>query len=353
MKKLLLLVLVACLALTTFALVACDNEPAEEIDVALITDVGTIDDQSFNQAAWEGVKAYCEANNKLYRYYQPISDSDEERVKSIRKAIVDGADIVVCPGYMFENAIKEVMTTYPDVNFLFLDGYMGDTNANVHCVSYNEEQVGFLAGYAAVMDGYTSLGFLGGMAVPAVERFGYGYIQGIDYAANVLQENVSIKYTYGGQFFGDATITAKMEGWYQTGTEIVFACGGGIYTSVIEAAAKYTDAMAIGVDSDQGHLSELFLTSAMKDLKNTVVTVLGQFYGGEWDTIGGTSVYVGLLEGDYVGLPTTAASWRFASFTVEQYNAVVAEIRAGTITISNDTTAYPVVSAYTTLNVED
>ena len=329
--------------------------------IALVTDVGTIDDESFNQASWEGVVQYGDANGIEYTYYQPTEDSTEERINQIDLAVSEGASVVVLPGYLFGETLSEVQTTYPDVKFIALDVSEFDMTApieaNAYACTFSEEQAGYLAGYAAVKDGYTKLGFLGGMAVPAVIRYGYGYVQGVDAAAQELGVDVEVKYTYGGQFYGDANITAKMESWYSEGTEIVFACGGGIYTSALEAALNY-DGMIIGVDVDQysvgeGNAYNPVLTSAMKGLTATVVDKLDAFYTGNWDSIGGQIQNLGLADGDYLGLPTDGASWAFKTYTQDEYNAQLAGIKDGSIVISNDTENQPAVSDKTTVNYID
>ena len=327
------------------------EEPAEETGaiiqkVALVTDVGTIDDESFNQATWQGVKAYCEANGIEYTYYQPTEDSTEARCISIDQAIKEGANVVVMPGYLFGASIVREQEKYPDVYFIAVDVGAGDLTedyatyydpaANVVCATFAEEQAGYLAGYAVVMDGYTKLGFLGGMAVPAVIRYGYGWLQGARDAAKELGVEVECNYTYGGQFFGDANITAKMEGWYAGGTEIVFACGGGIYTSAVEAANIH-GAKVVGVDVDQSYIDACIVTSAMKGLQNVTETILGALEAGEWDaTYGGKFITYSLSEGDYVGIPTAESSWRFNNFTMEQYEAVHAKLMSGEIVVDNN-----------------
>ncbi len=320
--------------------------------IALVTDVGTIDDESFNQATWEGVQQFGDANGIEYTYYQPTEDSTEERINQIDLAVAEGATVVVLPGYLFGETLSEVQSTYPDVNFIAVDVSEGDMKApiesNAYACTFSEEQAGYLAGYAAVKDGYTKLGFLGGMAVPAVIRYGYGYVQGIDAAAQELGVDVEVKYTYGGQFYGDANITAKMESWYSEGTEIVFACGGGIYTSALEAALNY-DGMIIGVDVDQRSVGEgndynPVLTSAMKGLTATVVDKLEGCFTGQWDSFGGQVENLGLADGDYLGLPTDGASWAFKTFTQDEYEEVLTGIKDGSIVISNDTDNQPEVS---------
>ena len=321
--------------------------------IALVTDVGNIDDESFNQTCWEAVQAYGKENNVETVYYKPTEDSTDARVTSITQAVNEGATVIVMPGYLFGEAIGQTQDQYPDVKFIAVDvgeSDLGDTTLakNTHTMVFHEEQAGYLAGYAAVMEGYTKLGYLGGMAVPAVQRYGYGYIQGVNDAANEKGVDVEIKYTYGGQFFGDATITAKMEGWYSEGTEVVFACGGGIYTSAVEAANKY-EGKVIGVDVDQSNIDPCIITSAMKGLYAATYSALDTYFTGSWDTIGGTLSSLSLADGDYVGLPTD--TWSMKNFTVDDYNALVEKIKSGEVSISDDISDYPAVGDHCTLTV--
>ena len=359
MKKILSMMLVLVAMLAIFAV------PAHAAEIALVTDVGTIDDESFNQACWQGVEAYATANNISYQYYQPAADSDDERLGSIDQAVSDGAKVIVLPGYLFGAAVAQAQELYPDVKFIAIDVSAGDLGtdplANVYCAVFGEEQAGYLAGYAAVKDGYTKLGFLGGMAVPAVVRYGYGFVQGANAAAVELGTPIEINYTYGGQFYGDANITAKMDGWYSAGTEIVFACGGGIWTSAAEAALAHKS-YVIGVDVDQHYLGEAyvadygynpFVTSAMKQLQNATEAALAKFYAGEWETIGGKIETLDLSAGDFVGLPTAETSWCFKTFTVDEYNALLEGIKSGAVAVSNAIDAAPAVDASVTVNYID
>ena len=336
--------------------------------IAMITDSGDITDESFNQITWETVCAYGDANGVEYEYYKPAEDTDEERINSIDLAVSEGATVVVMPGYLFGPAIAEEQDTYPDVTFIAVDvtegdivknGKAVDLGKNVYICSFEEEQAGYLAGYAAVKDGYTSLGFLGGIAVPAVIRFGYGYVQGINAAAEEDGVDVNVKYYYGGQFYGDANITSRMEGWYSNGTQVVFACGGGIYTSAVEAALK-NNGYVIGVDVDQNYIGvngvadgtyayNPFITSAMKGLSEAVSTSLSDIEAGEWSTIAATNGNFGLEDGDYVGLPTAEDSWNFETFTVEEYEALKQKIASGEIVVDNssDDATKPTVSEFT------
>ena len=335
------------------------------VKVALTCDTGTIDDESFNQACWTAVSSYMGDD---CQYYIPDADaSDEVRETKIRQAVNDGADVIVCVGYLYGASLAWAADQYPDVKFIAIDVTQGDIGtdaipANCYCITFKEEQAGYLAGYAITKDGKTKLGFLGGMAVPAVIRYGYGFVQGADAAAAELGQNIEINYFYGGQFYGDANITSRMEGWYSNGTQVVFACGGGIYTSAVEAALK-NNGYVIGVDVDQNYIGAKgvadgtyaynpFITSAMKGLTEAVNTALADIDAGSWGDIAGSNGNFGLEDGDYIGLPTDADSWNFESFTTDEYEEVKGKIKSGEITVDNssDDATKPTVSEFTTVN---
>ena len=371
MKKFLALLLALVMSLS---LVACgggsDTTTDESTDaegdtsenatyqVAMITDYGDITDQSFNQTTYEACQEFCDAEGLQFEYYKPQGDSTPERVAMVDAAIADGYNVVVMPGYAFAETIKETAELYPDVTFIALDVGEGDLGAdytlpsNVYCAVYQEELCGYMAGYAAVKLGYTHLGVLGGMAVPAVQRFGYGFVQGADAAAVELgiADQVVIEYAYGNQFFGDADITAYMDNWYQTlGVEVVFASGGGIYTSAAEAAAKVGGKL-IGVDVDQSANIDTYgegmcVTSAMKGLAETVQHMLSEVVAGNFANYGGKIETLGLVSGDdptanYVQLPMETTQWG-DGFTQDDYKALVKAMYDGEVTVSNDISAMP------------
>lgn len=318
-------------------------------ELALVTDVGNIDDGSFNQGTWEGLIEFAETNNKTYSYYRPSEDSDEARMETMKTAIENGAKVVILPGYLFETSIYEMQDQYSDVQFLLIDGepHSADystysTSKNVYCILYKEEQAGYIAGYAIVKDGFTNLGFLGGMEIPAVQRYGYGFLQGIDDAASEMGVDVNVKYWYSQSFSASDEIMTKMSSWYTEGTEVVFACGGKIWLSA-NAAAEANNGKLIGVDVDQAEDSDLIITSAMKYLGHSVAVALTDLYAnnGVWpDSAAGKTATFGASE-DMVGLPTAEASWRFRTFTVDEYNTVMTGIKDGSIPVSNDTGAAP------------
>ena len=419
MKKLVALLLALVMV---FALCACggdkDNggKDSATYKVAMITDYGDITDQSFNQTTYEACKAFCTENNIEFTYYKPAGDSTPDRIAMVEKAVDEGYNVIVMPGYAFAGTITGTQDKYPDVKFIALDVSEFDINSsfyktddkgnateelldannkphvasNVYSAVYQEELCGYMAGYAAVKLGYTKLGFLGGMAVPAVQRYGYGFLQGVDAAAAELKAKVNVKYAYGNQFNGDPDITAAMDTWYAGGTQIVFACGGGIYTSAADAAkmdswyvggtevvfacgggiylscqsaAEVSGAKMIGVDVDQAGVIDgysgvegMTVTSAMKGLAATVKTMLTEtILNNNWDKFGGKVETLGLVSGDdpeqnYVQIPMTSTQWADGKFTQADYKALVKAMFDGTVKVSNDITAMPKT---TTITVED
>ena len=374
MKRILALVLALCMV---FALCACNNgdKAPKETDkpdkaamkVAMITDYGDITDQSFNQTTYEACKAYCTEKSIDFNYFKPASDADADRVAMIEKAVADGYNVIVMPGYAFANAIKQTVNTYTDVKFVALDVGAGDLNtfnddgsikeefkvpSNLYCAVYQEELCGYMAGYAAVKLGYKQLGFLGGMAVPAVVRYGYGFVQGANTAAieMKIEDQVSIKYVYGNKFAPAPEITAVMDTWYKGGTEVVFACGGGIYASAAEAAAKVDGAKMIGVDVDQSGIIDgkygegMTVTSAMKGLAPTVKTVLTAISADKWADFGGKIETLGLVsenpDDNYVQIPMESTQWS-DGFTKDDYKTLVTAMFKGDIKVDNSIEAMP------------
>ncbi len=306
-------------------------------ELALVTDLGTIDDKSFNQGAWEGMEKYAKENNISYKYYQPQEGTTDSYIETIGLAIEGGAKLVVCPGFLFEEPVYIVQDQYPDVHFILLDGephdadYNYKTNDNVMPILFQEDQAGYLAGYACVKDGNTKLGFMGGMAVPAVIRFGYGFVQGADAAAEEMGVDVEIMYNYTGAFAATPEAQAMAASWYQNGTEVVFGCGGAVGNSVM-AAAEEAGAKVVGVDVDQSSESDTVITSAMKQLSVSVYDGVKAFYDGSFPG-GSTSVFTAANDG--VGLPMDTS--KFEAFSQADYDALYAKLADGSITIENGT----------------
>lgn len=320
-------------------------------ELALVIDVGTIDDKSFNQGSWEGVEKYGEENGISYNYYKSAEATTDSFQNTIELAIEGGAKVIVCPGYLFEEPIYNLQDQYPDVKFILIDGEPHDadynyaTADNTMAVLYQEDQAGFLAGYAAVKDGYTNLGFMGGMALPAVIRYGYGYLAGADYAAKEMNETVNVTYTYTGSFEATPEAQSMATSWYKAGTEVIFGCGGSVGNSVM-SAAEASNGKVIGVDVDQSAESDTVITSAMKMLSNSVYDAITSAYSGNFQ--GGKTTTFDITN-DGVGIAMDTA--KFNNFTQEDYQAIYDKLVAGDITIDNDTEKDVKDLSFTNLNV--
>lgn len=354
LKKVLSVGLVLAMTCSMFA--GCGKKETANLqgpDITLITDKGNIDDKSFNQGAWEGVVEYATKNEIKHQYIKPEAGTNDGYLAAIDQAVESGAKVVVTPGYLFEIAVYEAQTKYPDVKFILLDGaphdanYSYETKSNVASIMYAEQESGFLAGYAAVKDGMTKLGFMGGMSVPAVRAFGYGFLQGAEKAAQELglaDGSVSVLYHYTGDFAETDTNKATAKSMYQQGTEVIFACGGSVGKSVM-AAATEAGAKVIGVDVDQRYDSSTVITSATKGLGASVMEVLDSIYKTNgWSTYAGTTTYFN-AKNDGVSLPTIVigddkadAFDRFTTFKKADYDAILARLVSGEIVPIRDIT---------------
>ena len=319
-----------------------------KFQVAFVTDVGQLKDKSFNQGTFDGVKLYAAANGLSYKYYQPANANeatDDDRYDAMKAAVDGGAEVVVCAGFLQEAALRKAAIDFPEVPFVFIDGYPLTEDpenpdspilTNVAAIAFKEEQAGYLAGYAAVKDGFTKLGFSGGGGGtnPACCRFGYGYVQGANDAAKELGTTVEMNYSwqYGATFSGSTELQTMISGWYANGTEIVFACGGSMFQS-IAAAASANDKYVIGVDVDQSGESDYVVTSAMKGLSDAVQWAVGHVYDGTFSEIGGVATSLG-VENNSVALPTADSSWRFETFTVEEYEALYQQMLDGSLVVN-------------------
>lgn len=344
MKKLLavLMALVLMMCSVAFADAVNPDDVADTMTsedgtykLAFVTDVGQLKDKSFNQGTWNGVKGYAAEHGMSYKYYQPANGdqaTDDDRYDAMKAACEGGADVVICAGFMQETALKKAAAEFTNTKFVFVDGYEIGLS-NVAPISFKEEQSGYLAGYAVVKDGFTKLGFAGGGGGtnPACCRFGYGFAQGANAAAKEMGISVELKYSwqYGASFSASPELQTMIKGWYETGTEIVFACGGSMFSSIVAAAAE-NEGYVVGVDVDQSSESETVITSAMKGLSSATQWAIGKFYDGKWDEIGGIAQSLGAEE-DAVGLPTE--NWLFETYTVEEYNELLAAIKSGEVVV--------------------
>ncbi len=316
------------------------EEDRSGVEIAVVTDVGVLMDHGYNQGIFDGAQAFSADRSLRFGVYQPGNGedvTDGDRVAAMERAVKDGAAIVVTAGFEQAQALEQVAEKYPDVKFVFVDGWTVGPE-NVTAVAYKEEQAGFLAGYAAVREGYTRLGFMGGGGGenPAVNRYGYGFLQGVEAAGAELKVKAEVRWSmlYGETFTGSPELEALALDWYKNGTEVIFTCGGAMVDSVIAAAESTPSGKVIGVDVDQSSLSDRVVTSAMKDIGGSVEWVLDQYYAGKWNLmLGGLTQCFGAAE-DSVGLPTV--DWRFSRFTKDQYRALYARIKSGELAPKDD-----------------
>lgn len=369
MKKLLSMVLCFAVALSCAAVFTGCKKESKTYEIAVVTDVGQLKDGGFNQGTYEGAEAYAKAHNKTYKYYQPANGSDatdNDRIAAMRQAVKNGAKIIVAPGYLQATAMTTVALESPNVKFVFIDGWTltdkkGEAIPNVTAVVYKEQESGYLAGYAVVKEGYTKLGATlgGGGSNPACNRFGYGFVQGAEAAAVEMNKSVEIKYSYkyGEGFSASSALQTQISGWYNDGTQVVFACGGSMFQSVKSAAEENStkEPKIVGVDVDQSSLSEYVITSAVKGLKESVQIILGEYYDGQWDSkLGGKTSNLGASD-NATGLPET--TWKMQNFTLEQYKALFAKVAGGQVTIDsnvdgiNETQKWFNAKSFTKVNV--
>lgn len=326
MRKLLALVMAAAMGMSI--LTGCSRQMAE---LALITDSGEVDDGSFNQGAWEGLVKYAEEKGISHQSILPAEESADAYLQSIDTAVENGAKVVVCPGSLFAGPIESAASADPDVAFIAIDCALDDAPANAVGITYAEEQVGFLAGYAAVKEGYTRLGFLGGQVLDSVVKYGYGFVQGAEYAA--LQQgmeagSVQITYGYTGDFSESPENEAVAAAWYDAGTQVIFACGGAIGNSVM-AAAEAAGTKVIGVDVDQSAVSDSVIISATKNLSGAVYDMIESFYNEEFP--GGQTLVLDAASG---GVSLTMESSRMSKFTQKDYDTLYAALANNTDNIT-------------------
>ncbi len=335
-------------------------------EIAFLTD-GAVEDGSYNEAVYNGVRMYALGAGVSFSYYCADPEKSESYSERMEKAAQDGARIIVCAGYRFGEAVSDLQSTYPKIAFLLVDAVPHNaadeevpTAQNVHCILFHEEQAGYLAGYMAVWEGYRNFGFIGGTFVdrdltdsilgyrkeePPVLRYGYGYLQGIDAAArDLLLDDVTVNYWYADTFSADNAVRDRAASWYESGVQIIFACGDGLYESVLEAAEEQ-DGLLIGVDVDQSRVSERFLTSAVKNIGTAVTDALDAFYasGGWSEAEAGQVRYYGVEDG-CAAIPVLDTEWRFKEISVTHFFEIYKQMKRGDRVVSDAIDAPPQVA---------
>lgn len=317
-------------------------------EIAFVSGEGELDDASFHESSWEGIAEYADENRITYSYYRPANDTRQAREEAVRTAAKKGAKIIIVQGYTFEEVIAHMQNEYPKIQFLMLDakpckpGKQAELASNVHCILFREEEAGYLAGYAAVREGYTRLGFIGGKEIAPVRRYGSGFIQGAEYAAAEMEREVTLKYQYTDTFLPSDEILQKSKVWYEEGVQLIFACNGGASVSVMRAAEE-AGGKVIGADNNQSAESTTVLTTAEKNLTGAVTEALEVLYenGGVWSgKQAGKTITLGARE-EGVGLPQEEEAWRFENFSQREYRKIYRELKRGEREILSGTATMP------------
>ncbi|MDD4850174.1 MAG: BMP family ABC transporter substrate-binding protein [Gemmiger sp.] len=306
-------------------------------EIALVVDSNGLADGANNAAIWSGVQKFCENFGFIAKSYVAADDTPQAAEDALRTAAESSADMVVCIGAALETPLYNLQNNYPTTHYLMLDGephtedYSSYTQSSaVHCVLFREEQAGYLAGYAAAAEGYTSIGFVGAEAVPDIVQYGAGFLQGAEAAAERSGAQVSVKYWYADTYQANDEIFTRVSGWYAENTQLVFACGGTLAESCADAAEQNGGRVA-AAGYNQAGLSGTVLTSAIKCVSRTVQNQLYTFYagGGTWSAdAAGKTEQVGVST-QAVALPTTP--WGFLNFTTEDYTTLYGKLRDATL----------------------
>ncbi|MBP3907691.1 MAG: BMP family ABC transporter substrate-binding protein, partial [Turicibacter sp.] len=316
-----------------------------KIKVGMMTDSGTIDDKSFNQGTWEGIKRYeSEKGSIVAQYIQPGGEATQDYLEAANNLLTAGNEMIIAPGFKFEEAIGKLQGENPETKFVILDGEPeGGVAENSVAIYFAEQEAGFLAGIAAALETKTGkVGFIGGMVIPAVQKFGYGFVTGVAYANANLGTNVEVAdYLYNGTFNDVAGGQAQAGGMYDKGIDVVFVAAGGVGNGVIAEAKQRAEAgddvYVIGVDVDQyedGIISDgssVILTSAIKRIDNAAYDKIDELVNG---TFTGGQVITMDAKNDGVGLP--AENPNLSEATQQAADEAFELIKNGTIVVPTE-----------------
>lgn len=300
--------------------------------IALVTGAsGT--ESGVDAMLWQGVQTFASAYGYTATTQTAEGDSSADVETALRTAAESGAKLVICRGDAAATALYRIQENYPDVHYLLFDDephnddYSAYKTANlVHCVLFQEEQAGYLAGYAAVIDGYTSLGFVGAREIPGIVRYGTGFLQGAEAAAEQQGETVNLKFWFADTYDENDAVTQRMADWYNGGVSLIFVSGGTLYKSAAQAAEQ-TGGKVVAGDTNVTALSDSILASAVKCYNAAVQRQLYEFFtAGSWSTQNaGQTERVGITNAE-VALESDT-SWRLDSFTLDDYRSLYEDLR--------------------------
>lgn len=306
--------------------------PAGGETIALVTGAsGT--ESGADAMLWQGVQTFASAYGYTATTQTAEGDSSADVETALRTAAESGAKLVLCRGDAAATALYRIQENYPDVHYLLFDDephnddYSAYKTADlVHCVLFQEEQAGYLAGYAAVIDGYTSLGFVGAREIPGIVRYGTGFLQGAEAAAEQQGETVNLKFWFADTYDENDAVTQRMADWYNGGVSLILVSGGTLYKSAAQAAEQ-TGGKVVAGDTNVTALSDSILASAVKCYNAAVQRQLYEFFtAGSWSTQNaGQTERVGITNAE-VALESDT-SWRLDSFTLDDYRSLYEDLR--------------------------
>lgn len=309
--------------------------------VALITDPYIGFEDPITNACLTGIQNWCDANYVYYGSVQPADSSTDAIISAIEQSIAQGFNVIILPGYLYGGAVCFLQDVYTEIFFIGIDMLPADLTVdyyiysdpadNTACITFATEEAAFMAGYAAVMEGFTNLAFMGAIDLYTINQYRSGFIQGAEVAAAELGVGFEFVTYYANQYYGDADVTAAAEELYINGTEVIFVCGGSLYTSVMEAAER-CGCYLIGSDLDTTDYSTSFLTCAVKNYDAAVENILDMIQAGHWYLYSGQHTILSLMQGDYMALSTD--NWRMGNFTIDYYEWLKEMIQIGSFSVS-------------------
>lgn len=310
--------------------------------IALITGVQELELDFLNEEVWQGIVAFGDANEVEYTYYTPTEATVDKIYSTFELAVDEGADVLVCMGPMFSGAIAKMQQNYDDIKIIAIDvaeASIGTLAKNTHCVSFKQNQSGYLAGYAAVKDGFTKLGFFGEYDIERYSGYGYGFFNGAVDAAKEDNVKIEFDFAFGNEFDSVEQGIEAVDGWYKNGCEVVLAAGTENTVSAIAKSAVENFAYVMGTSIDQSYLGQSFdynpfMVSAMKGLREAVNTTLERAATKQWEEeLSGKTNFFGLENGNYLYLNEDQWLWLFEQFTLDEYWALKEEISSGAVSI--------------------
>ena len=322
------------------SLAACgsptEEQPEEQVNykIAMVTDSRMIMDGGYSEAAWTAVSEFGAENGISHKYYKAAEASDEAYTATIESAVSNGAEVIVADGYSFANVVYLAQKEYPDVKFILIDAEPADAESgetyiaeNTMTVMFSSEQAGYLAGYSAVKEGMSELGFFGSAEQSAIMDYGYGFLQGVEDANEGSGTEIDVRFHCCDEDDDRDDVLAKATDWYEDGTQLIFACGAYIEQPVIEAA-ELTGEQIIGYETDKSGMSDTVITSAVKDIGTALKAALKLYNDDKFS--GGEIVY---YNAENEGLWLEMENSRFENFSESNYEDIYEMLADGSLDV--------------------